>query len=194
MTYKLEEIEGIGPFFAQRLAAAGVHDSDELLKRCATDEGRRQIASYAAVGTQQLETWMHQADLMRVSGIGGAFGRLLEASGVQSVEALSRREPENVVNLLHRVNEEQRIARAVPSLKTVSKWVRRARELQPLESRAIGSASMGSASMGSASMGAHAGARTVSASPLVPDATGDSRASGESEMVGSNPARPRPWS
>jgi len=30
---------------------------------------------------------MHQADLMRVSGIGSELGKLLESSGVQSPEA-----------------------------------------------------------------------------------------------------------
>lgn len=74
---------------------------------------------------------MHQADLMRVSGIGSEFGRLLETSGVQSVTELRDRKPENVVNLLHRVNGEKKLTRALPSLKTVSKWINRARELQP---------------------------------------------------------------
>lgn len=132
MTYKLEEIDGIGPFFAERLVRAGVADSDALIERCATAEGRRQLSAYAAVTTQQLETWARQADLMRVSGIGGGFGRLLEASGVQSVKELSQREPENIVNLLHRVNAERKLTRAVPSLSTVSRWVRRAREMQPV--------------------------------------------------------------
>jgi predicted flap endonuclease-1-like 5' DNA nuclease len=132
MTYKLEEIDGIGPFFADRLVRAGVADSDALIERCATAEGRRQLSAYAAVTTQQLETWARQADLMRVSGIGGGFGRLLEASGVQSVQELAQREPENIVNLLHRVNAERKLTRAVPSLSTVSRWVRRAREMQPV--------------------------------------------------------------
>lgn len=127
MSYKLEQIEGIGPFFAERLMSAGVHNSDELLSRCSTDEGKRRLADSAAVSVRQLSTWMHQADLMRVSGIGSEFGQLLEVSGVESVEQLSKRDPENIVNLLHRVNSERKLTRAVPSIKTVAKWVERAR-------------------------------------------------------------------
>lgn len=130
MTYTLDQIDGIGPFFAERLVRAGVRDSDALLERCSTPEGRRQVASYAAVSTHQLEAWTRQADLMRISGVGGGFGHLLEASGVRSVEELSQRKPENIVNLLHRVNAERKITRAVPSLSTVATWVRRARDLQ----------------------------------------------------------------
>lgn len=131
MTYKLEQIEGIGPHFAERLLAAGVHNTDELLERCATDEGMRKLASNAAVSVMQLTAWNHQADLMRVSGIGSEFGQLLEVSGVESVKQLAQREPENVVNLLHRVNSDRKLTRAVPSIKTVSKWITRAKELVP---------------------------------------------------------------
>lgn len=131
MTYKITQIEGIGPQFAERLAIAGVHTTDDLLDRCGTEDGRKQLARHVGLSTQQLSTWTHQADLMRVSGIGSEFGQLLESSGVQSVEELSTREPENVVNLLHRVNGMKKLTRAVPSLKTVSKWITRARELVP---------------------------------------------------------------
>ncbi len=131
MTYKLEQIEGIGPHFAARLTAAGVRNTDELLERCASDQGMRELASNSATSVMQLTAWKHQADLMRVSGIGSEFGQLLEASGVESVEQLSKREPENVVNLLHRVNSARKLTRAVPSLKTVSKWITRAKEMVP---------------------------------------------------------------
>ncbi len=131
MTYKLEQIEGIGPHFAARLLAAGVRNTDELLERCATDEGMRELASNSATSVMQLTAWKHQADLMRVSGIGSEFGQLLEVSGVESVEQLAKREPENVVHLLHRVNSERKLTRAVPSIKTVSKWITRAKEMVP---------------------------------------------------------------
>lgn len=127
MTYKLEQIEGIGPFFAARLVAAGVNNSDELLMRCSTDEGTRRLADSCAVSVGQLSTWVHQADLMRVSGIGSEFGQLLEVSGVESVEQLSQRDAQNIAHLLHRVNDERKLTRAVPSTKTVAKWIERAR-------------------------------------------------------------------
>lgn len=129
MTYKLEQIEGIGPEFAARLIAAGVHNADELLDRCSTDEGKRKLADSSAVSVGQLTTWSHQADLMRVSGIGSEFGQLLEVSGVESVAQLSQRDPENIAHLLHRVNDERKLTRAVPSIKTVAKWVTRARAM-----------------------------------------------------------------
>jgi len=68
----------------------------------------------------------------QIEGIAPQFGRLLDSSGVQSVTELRNREPENVVILLYRLNDEKKLTRALPSLKTVAKWIRRARELEPL--------------------------------------------------------------
>lgn len=129
MTYKIEQIEGIGAIFAERLAAVGVHTSDDLLARCETMEGRAHLAGTTDVPASMLMTWANQADLMRVNGIGTEFGHLLESSGIQSVTELSERKPENVVQLLDIVNEEKRLTRVVPPLKTVKRWVDRARQM-----------------------------------------------------------------
>ncbi|MCC6771149.1 MAG: DUF4332 domain-containing protein [Gemmatimonadaceae bacterium] len=130
MTYKIERIEGIGPHFAERLATAGIRTSDDLLSRCASDEGRRMMEMRTGISAGQLTTWMHQADLMRVNGIGSEFSQLLEASGIETVRELGERKPENVVHLLDRVNDEKHLTRVVPPLKTVSKWVERARRME----------------------------------------------------------------
>lgn len=129
MTYKIEQIEGIGPHFAERLATAGVRTSDDLLTKCASEEGRRMLEMRTGISEGQLTTWTHQADLMRVNGIGSEFSQLLEASGIETVQELGMRKPENVVHLLDRVNEEKHLTRVVPPLKTVSKWVERARRM-----------------------------------------------------------------
>ncbi|MDQ2664795.1 MAG: DUF4332 domain-containing protein [Gemmatimonadota bacterium] len=129
MTYKIEQIEGIGVHFAERLAAVGIHTSDDLMARCETMDGRAQLAATTDLPASMLLTWANQADLMRVNGIGTGFGQLLESSGIQSVTELSERKPENVVQLLDIVNEEKQLTRVVPPLKTVKRWVERARRM-----------------------------------------------------------------
>ena len=132
MTYKIEQIEGIGPHYAGRLGAAGVHTSDDLLAKCATPEGRRQLELATGLSSAQILTWTNQVDLMRVSGIGSEFGQLLESAGVDTVKELGMRNPENLVATLARVNEEKHLTRVVPSVKTVSKWIDQAREMEPV--------------------------------------------------------------
>lgn len=132
MTYKIEQIEGIGSYYAERLATSNIMTSDDLLARCGSDAGCHQVELLTGISGTQLRTWTHQADLMRVSGIGSEFGQLIESSGIESVKELAVRDPENIVNLLTRVNAEKRLTRALPSLKTVVKWVDRARQMEPM--------------------------------------------------------------
>lgn len=132
MAYKIEQIEGIGPQFAERLASAGVHTTEDLLSHCATPLGRHQLEMITGLSRSQLQTWSHQADLMRVSGIGSEFGQLLESAGIETVEQLAKRDPENVVAVMSRINEDRHLTRAVPAVRTVSKWIDRARTMQPV--------------------------------------------------------------
>ena len=132
MNYKIEQIEGIGPHYAERLGAAGVHTSADLLAKGATPEGRRQLELATGLSSAQILTWTNQADLMRVSGIGTQFGQLLESAGVDTVKELGQRSPENLVAVMARINEEKHLTRVVPSLETVAKWVDDAKEIEPV--------------------------------------------------------------
>lgn len=131
MTYKIDHIEGIGSHYAERLGAENIRTTDDLMTQCATPEGRMQLGMKTGISTSQLLTWTHQADLMRVSGIGSEFGQLLETAGVESVKQLGMRDPENIAFLLERVNEEKKLTRVVPPVRTVSKWIDRARAMEP---------------------------------------------------------------
>lgn len=132
MSYKIEQIEGVGPAYAEKLMAVGILTTDDLLAKCATPTGRQYIATMTGLSENLLLTWTNQADLMRVSGIGSEFGQLLESSGVDTVKELAQRNPENLVHVMERINEEKKLTRVVPALKTVEKWVDNAKELEPM--------------------------------------------------------------
>jgi len=131
MSYKIEQIEGIGPHFGERLGAVGVHTSEDLLARCSTPEGRQELEVATGIPGSQILTWTNQVDLMRVSGIGSEFSQLLESAGVDTVKELATRNADNLVQTLTRVNEEKHLTRVVPSPKRVAKWIDRARALEP---------------------------------------------------------------
>ena len=44
MTYKVIDIEGVGESYAQKLTEAGVNTVDQLLERCVTPKGRKELA------------------------------------------------------------------------------------------------------------------------------------------------------
>jgi len=135
MSYKIEEIEGIGPANARKLAAAGIHSTAMLLRLCRTSKGRKNTAEKTGVPETQLLKWANLADLMRISGIGGEFSELLAAAGVDTVKELRTRNVENLAANMLQVNAEKKLTRIVPSAKTISKWVDQAGQLKPMISR-----------------------------------------------------------
>ncbi len=132
MGYKIEEIEGIGPGYGEKLAAADIATTDDLLKLCCDAKGRKATASSTGLSESQLLKWANMADLMRISGIGSEYSELLEAAGVDTVKELRNRNAENLAAKMAEVNESKKLTRAVPSEKVVSGWVEQAGTLDPL--------------------------------------------------------------
>ena len=132
MNYKIQEIEGIGPANADKLAAAGIDSTAGLLRLCCTSKGRREVAEKTGVTEAKLLKWANMADLMRISGIGAEFSELLEAAGVDTVKELRTRNIDNLAAKMREVNEQKKLTRTVPSAKTVSKWVDQAAQLTPV--------------------------------------------------------------
>ncbi len=131
MGYRIEEIEGIGPAYSEKLAAVGIKSTDAFLQLCAGRKGRKEIAAKANISEKHLLKWANLADLMRISGIGPQFSELLEAAGVDTVKELRHRNAENLATRMKEVQQEKRLTRTAPGISTVSRWVAQARRLDP---------------------------------------------------------------
>lgn len=127
--HAMQFIEGIGPAYAEKLAAAGINSTESLLERGATPKGRAEIAEETGISGKLILTWVNHADLMRVKGVGSQFADLLEASGVDTIPDLARRNPTNLYETIVSVNQEKRLVRHVPAQSEVEKWVATAKEL-----------------------------------------------------------------
>jgi len=66
MSYKIEEIEGIGPATAEKLSKVDIQTTDDLIKLCAEKSGRSDTAEKTGCSTAQLLKWTNMADLMRI--------------------------------------------------------------------------------------------------------------------------------
>ena len=131
MSYKIEEIEGIGPSFAQKLAQAEIKTTNDLLKKCADKKGRKVTSEATGIGESQLLKWANMADLMRVSGVGRQFAELLEASGVDTIKELRTRKPDNLAEKMKEVNEKKKVSKTSPATSMVREWVKLAGETDP---------------------------------------------------------------
>lgn len=129
MGYKIEEIEGIGPAFKDKLATAHVANTDDLLKLCGNPKGRKNVAAKTGLSEAHLLKWVNLADLMRISGIGPQFSELLEAAGVDTVKELRNRNAENLTSKMAEMNKMKKLTRGVASEKTVAGWIGQAKKL-----------------------------------------------------------------
>jgi predicted flap endonuclease-1-like 5' DNA nuclease len=130
--YKIIDVEGIGPVYAEKLLAAGIKDTDILLEKCAKPAGRKALEEETGISGKLILTWANHADLIRINGIGPQFAELLEAAGVDTVKELRNRKPENLQPKLVEVNEEKHLVGRVPALKEVQRMVAEAAELPPM--------------------------------------------------------------
>ena len=73
---QIEEIEGIGPQFAEKLKAAGVSTVEKLLELGATAKGRDELSASTGISTKLLLNWVNHADLFRIKGVAGQFSEL----------------------------------------------------------------------------------------------------------------------
>lgn len=125
----IEDIEGIGSQYGEKLKAAGITSTDKLLEAAGTAKGRDELAAKTGIDSKRILTWVNHADLFRINGIAGQFSELLEAAGVDTVPELARRNAENLQQTLAQTNEEKKLSKTTPSLTQVTKWIEEAKTL-----------------------------------------------------------------
>lgn len=127
--HKIEDIEGIGPVVGEKFRAAGVKDTDSLLKNALTTRQRKTLAEQTGLSEARILKFANMADLYRINGVGSEYSELLEASGVDTVPELANRNTANLTQAMAKVNQEKKLTRQVPTEAEVSKWVEQAKTL-----------------------------------------------------------------
>jgi len=127
--YKIEDVEGIGPTYGEKLRAAGVMNTDQLLAAGKTMKGRAALAQKTGISEAQILKWVNMVDLYRIKGVGSEFSELLEASGVDTVKELKHRVAANLVQKMNEVNAQKKLTRRVPTETVVTDWIEQARKL-----------------------------------------------------------------
>ncbi len=126
---KIEDVEGIGPNYGEKLRAAGIPDTDTLLKIGCNSNGRKDLVDKTGLSATHLLKWINMVDLFRVKGIGAEFAELLEVAGVDTVKELATRNVSNLVAKMNEVNATKNLTRRVPSEKEVIGWIDEAKSL-----------------------------------------------------------------
>ena len=125
----LEYIEGIGEVYAAKLSEKGISTPLELLRKGATPQGRKSIASRTEISGLLILEWINHIDLYRIKGVGSEYADLLEESGVDTVMELAHRNPQNLFEKMSSVNEVKNLVRKLPAQNHVQDWIEQAKEL-----------------------------------------------------------------
>ena len=132
MAYKIIDIEGIGPVYAEKLIAVGIETVPQLLEAGAGPKGRKALEEKTGIRGDLILTWVNHADLFRIKGVGPQFSELLEAAGVDTVKELRNRNAANLAAKMLEVNEAKHICRRTPVEKEIQKYINLAKELEPV--------------------------------------------------------------
>jgi predicted flap endonuclease-1-like 5' DNA nuclease len=128
---RVEDVEGIGQGFADKLAGAGVKSTDDLLEQAGSASGRQRLAAATGISADQLLKWANHVDLMRLDGVGAEFAELLEAAGVDSPAELAQRNAANLAQTFQELDAARpNTVRRVPSEATVAGWIAEARTMK----------------------------------------------------------------
>ena len=127
--YRIEDIEGIGPATGEKFRAAGVKDTDALLRNALTAKQRKDLAEKTGLAEARILKFANMADLYRVSGVGSEYSELLEAAGVDTVPELAQRNAANLTRAMVAVNQEKKLTRQTPTEAEVAKWIEQAKGL-----------------------------------------------------------------
>ncbi|MBR4408521.1 MAG: DUF4332 domain-containing protein [Bacteroidales bacterium] len=129
MAYKIIDIQGVGPAYAEKLVAAGITTINQLLEAGKTSKGRKALEDKTGINGKLILTWVNHADLIRIKGVGPQFSELLEAAGVDTVKELAHRKAENLEKTMIEVNEKEHRTKRVPTAGELQKMIDQAKAL-----------------------------------------------------------------
>jgi predicted flap endonuclease-1-like 5' DNA nuclease len=127
---KTDEVEGIGPIEAEKLALAGIATAEALLEAGAKRGGRSAIEKATGISEALILKWVNRIDLMRINGVGSEFSDLLEMAGVDSPAELANRNAANLATTFQEVVAARPgTVRRIPSETEVAGWIKSAKEM-----------------------------------------------------------------
>ena len=127
---KIEEVEGIGPAFAEKLSAVGITTTEDLLARGGKKSERVAIAIETGINEGMLLEWANHVDLMRIKGVGSEFSDMLEAAGVDSPAELAQRNAKNLAETMGELDMARNTTRRIPTESMVADWIEEAKTME----------------------------------------------------------------
>ena len=122
-------IKGISKILQAKLRELYIYDVSALLSRGRTQKDRDSLASKLKVDVNEVESWIKQADLWRVSGMTTDIAYLLVISGVRCVEDLARVDAKKIFPIIKGISAVQTDFQAPSSKEEIYQLIKNAQDL-----------------------------------------------------------------
>ena len=129
---QLKDIRGVGAEHIEKLAEIGITDVKGVLKAGRTREQREALSRKSDVSLDDILEVVKLTDLTRIVDFKGLRVRLLYEAGADTVEKVSRYNPEELRERVVEVNEQRQILKRHPTLVETRYWVTQAKALQKI--------------------------------------------------------------
>ena len=93
---------------------------------------RQDLAAQTDIPEKLILEWINLSDLIRIKGIGEEYSDLLEEAGVDTIKELRNRNPYHLYETVKTINAEKHLVRRLPSQQDIEKWVKEAKNIQPI--------------------------------------------------------------
>ena len=129
----LTGIKGIGrATIALLREKAGIESVEDLRAAGRTPMGRAALARQVGRSEQVILRWVQIADLMRLAGVGPDYSALLWEAGLKAPPDLLPQDPQGLLQILARINEEKHLTPRLPTLEQLNQWLDQAKTLPVL--------------------------------------------------------------
>lgn len=130
MNFKMVGLRGINQDYAEKLRAAGIETTDDMMRLWNDTTLRASVREKTGMDDAQLTRLVSVARMARMKGVGPKYADLLVSAGITGRRSLSAHTPKSLVERLAAVNGVTRPAVPLPSLAEVGTWFA---ELTPVE-------------------------------------------------------------
>jgi hypothetical protein len=131
-SYEVEEVEGIGKSFGQKLRDMGISTTEQLLNQCCNMNGRVTVAEHVGIEDFVVRKWASISDLLRLSGVEGQFSELMVYAGIDSVQDLGQQNAGALHSKLSATNQEQNRVKTILDESSLDLMISQAKSLKTI--------------------------------------------------------------
>ena len=113
----------------EKLKAAGIATTDDLLARGGNPRARRELAKKTGLDEKKLKGYVEMADLLRIPGVGPDMVRLFGAVRVYTTRQLAQKDAKKFYDSVMAANDKQKVSQNPPEEKSIAAWIEKAKEL-----------------------------------------------------------------